>query len=340
MKHNIIFLGIGAQKSGTTWLFRRMDELSEFTLPYIKEFHYFDRSNTYPTPNHLSNKYLINRIKDKSFIKKSLFNIYKTGIVTNDVKRIKWMIKWYFSNYNDKWYLSMFNTFKGITGEISPSYAILNDNDIKKAYDILPNIKIIYLIRNPIDRAWSNYRYFLKLKGIHHLETGMLNNDEIIEFMNSDNQHLRSNYIDTIDRFQKYYNKNQILIGFYDAIKEQPENLLQGIVKFLGGNTSKIQEECNLSKIDNISPKMKIPENIRNFLIDKYSPMMKELANRYGSYCQTWYSEASKNKHSLTTRNVHIQVPSDQNINLYTDEIKNDELDDSINENSSYIILS
>ena len=36
------FIGIGAQKAGTTWLYRNLQEHPEVWLPPEKELHYFD----------------------------------------------------------------------------------------------------------------------------------------------------------------------------------------------------------------------------------------------------------------------------------------------------------
>ena len=43
----INFIGIGATKSGTTWLFDRLRDLNQFRLTPIKELHYFDRDKAY-----------------------------------------------------------------------------------------------------------------------------------------------------------------------------------------------------------------------------------------------------------------------------------------------------
>lgn len=295
MNRQINFIGIGAQKCGTSWLFARMKELSEFSLPYKKEIHYFDRSKNYYSQSELTEEFLINRLKNPHFINKSVYNTYKSIIKSKSNQEVKWVLKWFFSNYTDKWYLSLFKPFKGITGEITPSYAMLNDEDIKKMYSLLPDIKIIYLIRNPIDRAWSHYRYSLKLKGVNKIDYDLLSEEKIIEFINGEDQHLRSDYNKTIDNFRKYYSNNNFLLGFYDAIIEQPENLLTGIVNFLGGDISKIKDECDPRIKNNVSPKVEIPENIKNLLLKKYTPMIEELSLKYGGYFTHWHNDLQDN---------------------------------------------
>ncbi|MGD1948605.1 MAG: hypothetical protein ACFB14_03045 [Leptolyngbyaceae cyanobacterium] len=57
----IDFLGIGAQKAGTTWLWSILKTHPDVWIPPKKELHYFDRSPTYPPSSYLSSKYFIQR---------------------------------------------------------------------------------------------------------------------------------------------------------------------------------------------------------------------------------------------------------------------------------------
>src|SRR5204862_8294166 len=50
----IQFLGIGAQKAGTTWLYEMLRLTPEVWMPPVKELHYFSRSPRYPSPSHLT----------------------------------------------------------------------------------------------------------------------------------------------------------------------------------------------------------------------------------------------------------------------------------------------
>ena len=58
------FLGIGVQKSGTTWLYNNLNNTPEFDLPSIKEFHYFDRSDSYKSPSNLTENIFWKRLKE------------------------------------------------------------------------------------------------------------------------------------------------------------------------------------------------------------------------------------------------------------------------------------
>jgi len=124
---NIDFLCIGAQKAGTTWLFNRLNELPEFTLLPVKEVHYFDRNPRYYSPNTLSITNLSERIMDTKWKEEA---ITKLNSFSEESFEHSWYQKWYFSDYNDDWYISLFDNLKGIRGEITPAYSILDKSDV------------------------------------------------------------------------------------------------------------------------------------------------------------------------------------------------------------------
>lgn len=286
----IDFICAGAQKAGTTWLFARLNELSEFSLPPIKEFHYFDRSREYPSPNKLSHTFLYRRLLDYSWTKESVKFLFR-AIKKGNYKKAKWLANWYFSNYNDEWYLSLFDSLEGIKGEVTPDYSILNEQDIEKMYNLIPNVKIIFLLRNPVERAWSHYRYNKYELKHPDLDKQKIELNEVKYFVNKEGVELRTNYFQTLERYAKYYPHDQIIIGFYDALKNDPVELLSGIVSYLGGNAANITKECNLDTKNKVSRKVEMPSEVEDYLKEKYYPQVKILSETYGSYFTKWYDD-------------------------------------------------
>ncbi len=297
-KNNIDFIGIGAQKAGTSWLFSRLDELPAFQLPYKKEIHYFDRDRSYPSPNFLAEDRLVKRLMNLRWSTKAVKRLL---LSIHNLKKTKWLYRYYFSNYNDEWYLSLFDGIDKITGEISPSYAIIDEKDVVNMHLLLPDIKLIYLIRNPVERAWSHFRFSrLKRKKIKSMDE--VTEEDILAFLKKDRQDSRSNYSKTLEVYTKYYRKEQLLIGFYDAITEQPQNLLKGIVEFLGGDSQSISLSNNIYKKDNVSPKAHIPFKVETFLKDHYQKEIKILADTLGGYCERWYEQLYNNGTKKTSK--------------------------------------
>ncbi|MGL5060957.1 MAG: sulfotransferase domain-containing protein [Microcoleus sp.] len=65
------------------------------------------------------------------------------------------------------WYCSQFPTPAGdeylLTGEASPYY-MFHPRVPQRIYDLFPKVKIIALLRNPVDRAISHYYYHIKIQ--------------------------------------------------------------------------------------------------------------------------------------------------------------------------------
>ena len=270
------------QKSGTTWLYKRLQEVNGFNLFPIKELHYFDRSDKY-----LSHS-ILNQTKGYS----RFFNPQWLRVVTKDITEslkqgsftdIRWKLNYYLSNYNDEWYCSLSKNREGISGDLTPAYAMLDKVAIQNIQSILPKVKIIFLLRNPVDRAWSHFKFSKRYDSFTKVD-----HQEAIRFFNSPQQEMRSDYIKTIKSYQSVFPPQQILIGFFDAIKDQPLNLLTKIIQFLGDEPVDINNQCKLQERNNLSPSIKIPTALNVFLQEKYSTPIAIMAKEFGGYCTVW----------------------------------------------------
>lgn len=254
-------------------------------MPPVKEFHYFDRSTDYPSLDWLSEARLFKRLQQKGYFFQCLNKVVK-AFLRGQFQRAKWFARFYFSNYSDKWYLSLFNVEGLISGDITPSYSILDEVDVRRMKELVPDAKIIFLIRNPIDRSWSNVRFRAGRCGT------TVNLDDFNSFkgkIESESHTLRSNYLRTIDLFLKYYGEGQLLIGFYDAIELDPDGLLSNIQRHIGCQNVVCPD--NVKRRINSSKKLDIPDQFYAYLKAKYKEDIDELADRFGGYARKWQLE-------------------------------------------------
>ena len=285
------FIGIGAQKAGTTWLYDQFRSIQGVNVTPIKELHFFDRSKDYEyTPNFFSKSKLKGRLLEKRWYIRVLKDTFRELLIYKNISNAQWMLKWHFANYSDEFLNDFIKNWNvtGLKGEITPSYSVLEVKDIKRIKDLFPNVKIIFLLRNPIERAWSHCRY---------RNPSVLNSiDDTIDFINSQEQHLRSNYELTIENYLNLFDKSQILVCFYDCIIDSPDNLLKEILSFINCDFDSLP--ITLKKVSNQSLKKEIDEKVLNFLKDKYKPMMYNLSENYGSYFTKWVNDyfGSSNK--------------------------------------------
>lgn len=217
---------------------------------------------------------------------------FTRAIRNKDNERLKWFLNFYLPNISDSWYLSQFSKLDGLTGEFSPSYSILEIEDIIRIKNLLPNVKLIFLIRDPIERAWSSFKFNYSKNRIKK----SLEYNDIIEYFDSPGQELRSNYLRTIQNYRTVFNTNQMIVGFYDAIIEQPHNLVNGITEFLGAKHKLPATTQRLILKINESPEMRIPDKVFHYLIDKYKDDITQLSGNYNGYCTEWYQKYYGNR--------------------------------------------
>ncbi len=161
----------------------------------------------------------------------------------------------FFDLYFDRgvqWYKDQFPKSKhpdAIRGDKSPYY-LFHPLAPERAYFILPKAKLIVLLRNPVDRAYSQYwmnvrkgREFLSFEQAILAESNRLREEEEkiintkISSPSSNHRRLsylsRGLYINQLNNWLKYYPLDQILIISFDDFLKNPEAVLQETLKFL-----------------------------------------------------------------------------------------------------------
>jgi hypothetical protein len=275
MKNSKYFIVPGFAKCGTTWLFDRLVELPDFKMPVNKELHYFNRIAKYNTNTKYklgTHNYFLNR-------KRLLRNFGYTGIqfFWNYLKIL---------NSNDKMYTSLFGEINKISGDITPIYGMSDKEGVQEMSKLLGDVNIIFILRDPIDRDWSEFRS-KKLIGGKSLED--FNTEQIINYFKNPHIAGRGNYIEAIENFEQSFLGSEILISFYDDLKRNPWMFLEKIVGFLGGDVSHIKNCSYIQKRSNVSKKEEIPQKIYEYLKVKNQVLIKDLSCRYGGYCIDWY---------------------------------------------------
>ena len=98
---------------------------------------------------------------------------------------------------------------------------------------------------------------------------------------------LRADYERTLENYLSRFDRKRILVCFYDAIEADPVGLMSSITSFLGVAPFPRQSIDSETRV-NASPMREMPEHVRNHLWATYSPMIRRLADRFGSYAARW----------------------------------------------------
>ena len=288
------FLGIGAPRSGTTWLWENLSKHPEIWMPTRKEIHYFDRSLKYPSPSHLASDSLSSRLMGKEIHNKTYRRLFQRAvgksIVQLNPRRTLWEMRYYLGAFTDEWYASLFAEGRGyIKGEITPAYSLLEPEDIAHIHDLMPDARFIYLMRNPIERTWSAVR-----KGARHM--GRALDEATVEELETTTLRrafvARESYTRPINLWLQQYPREQLFFGFLDEVAANPSDLLLRLFAFLGASADPRYITAAATNKYNVSPEHRIPEKLHVHLAHRYYPELKELSQLVGSYATRWLEEA------------------------------------------------
>ena len=202
-------------------------------------------------------------------------------------------INWYRSYFPFKNFLTKKNS---ITGEATPRY-LDHPHTPKRVYDLIPSAKIILLLRNPVDRAYSHWNMMVA----HKREN--LSFSEAIE-----NEKSRiSDFYEQMQNNQEYYSKEYFWYGYLERglyakklkhwmnfIPKEQFLVLQSEEFF--HNTSDVYSrvlefldlpKMNLPKYKKFRKgsykKQKMDDSIRKKLTDFFEPHNKELYTLIGN---------------------------------------------------------
>jgi hypothetical protein len=238
-EHTPDFLGIGAQKAGSTWLYRNLSKHPEVQMSSRKEIHYFDSH-------------------------------FFRGL---------------------GWYGSHFGNEPGrIRGEITPAYSILPPYRIRYIRKLFPDVKILLMIRNPIDRAWSRAKMGLMSRDGLNLEFDEIPDEVFIKNFRHKASVSRGTYSVIIDNWLREFPADQFFVGFFDDIIERPKQLLTDIFNFLGVAVPDDWSEYPVVERIYRGPSRPMPDRFRTFLQALYQDELARLERRLGEKVANWAS--------------------------------------------------
>ncbi|HEY1613377.1 MAG TPA: sulfotransferase [Rhizomicrobium sp.] len=255
------FVGIGAQKAGTTWLHNNLGRVPQIWLPATKELHYFDSLYVKGGKNRADT----NR-REKAA--KQLKNIREGAERTLvDKRRIELLRELRCDELTDQWYGRVFSyaPAEKLCGEITPGYSVLKRVGIEHLFRLSPNAKIILMMRDPIDRSWSQIRMSVR-KGSHDLER-LAKHHTIVS---------RSDYPSMLSAWGGVFARNHIHTIFTDHIGNASDKILSDVCEFLG--VKFVQARVPKSEaIAHEGQPMDMPASVYNILKDRLRPIYDRL---------------------------------------------------------------
>ena len=160
------------------------------------------------------------------------------------------------------WYRSLFPSPAMAMGESSTSYTKYPTfGDVpKRMHSILPDAKLIYLVRDPVDRIVSQYIH----RAAHHGETRSLEN--AVSRVEKNEYILYSKYNLQLSKYLEYYPRERILVVTFEDMRRDKRGMMRRVFEFLGVDSSFDSEQFD--QVHNRSAEKRRPNLLKQLLLD------------------------------------------------------------------------
>ncbi len=280
-----LFLSAGAMKTGTTWLYANLKNHPDIYFTPEKEIHYF--ANKAGIENQLSHR---NRIlKFKAFTKKYIDKNPKE--LSKHLPNIYWYAGYARTpNINDNWYKSLFSLRgrkKKFCTDFSNLYCQMPSSSWKEVYNIADNLKVIYTLRDPLDRIWSHYKFHMKWIGREKdvLKAGFpLFKKTIDQRWFWVNAEYDKNYVNMRDGLRD----EDFGLLYFEDFRKKPRAELFTLFEFLGIKKVHPDDKKIFMKI-NSTEELEFPKEWKEYAAEKLVPVEKR-CKELGIWHKSWQS--------------------------------------------------
>jgi len=259
------FLCVGAQKGGTSWLYHQLESHPDFWMPPLKELHYFDELSRIPPV--ASTRPRDNR--DRRFLESIKRLSARSHIDLDD-------------------YAGLFAP-KGqlLSGDITPAYSMLSDEIIERIVDRFPNLKVIFLARDPVERAWSQLSMGVRLRNISPFDATDV--DVVTRTLLNPGVLLRSHPSKIVARWKRYVRPELFRIFFFDDLERDPAELRRSILLFLGADPDKPSGRLKANHSNNAGKeKLRLTDKVRSRVAQFFEQELKACAAELGGPAKQW----------------------------------------------------
>jgi len=271
-----IMICVGATKAGTSSLYGYLHAHSECHLRSIKELQYFstlevgDFDRQFDVLDRLKENLETRReqaVADDDLWRK---NNLRRQII--DVKALREVIALGEKGLSDYlFYMLDGSEGKKLVGDISPSYALLSEERLREMSEMAPDVRFVFLMRDPVDRLWSHVR----MQAHRQLQPG----EEVVvksrRIINRTMHHgkethipARGDYISIVEKLKRAVPEDKLFFGF-------TENVLSGegldaLCGFLGIKAEHPEAPVQLHKGESIKLSNRQRDEAAEFLAPQY----------------------------------------------------------------------
>lgn len=250
------FLIAGPQRTGTTWIHENLRDHPDILWPRLKEIFFFSRLAMPEDPKFQSADldWYLAQFRDPAWM-----HAAKVLLTFRSTRRL----------YSPK-----------VRGDATASYAAMAPELIDEVVTLNPAIRVVLMVRDPVERAWSHAKKDLVRNRGRRFEE--VTEREFEEFFKSPYQLRCAQYAENIANWSARLTAGHLYVGRFDDVTARPASLLAEICDFIGVRSEPRFLGRAVHRSVNPTPPEPVPDRYRAMLTGILSRDIASLPRRFG----------------------------------------------------------
>lgn len=248
------FVGIGAQKSATTFVYEMLRRHPQLEFPATPERYAAPREGLEP-------------------------------------RQLTWPKEMHFlkgRNENLSWedYLDVFDEKEPgkLYGEITPFYLLAPVERIQEFRHHTPAVRLFAILRDPVERDWSSIRMVAAQRGLLDDPKGLR------RLARSKTIRIRGDYVSSLRKWLSVFPLEQLLVLPYELLKRDRAEFLAALCAHLGVPAEPLADHPDAAVFE--GPKAELPDDIRAQLTDRHRGVVAALRDLCGvDFSRFWSAQ-------------------------------------------------
>ncbi len=281
------FVGIGAQKAGTTWLAQQLADHPGVFIPGSKELHFLDWLDLAHPRSYRGRSGLATW--HGRFYRREARRARQTAKAlgwNDDARRL---LAYHYGPRSFASYRRVFPPAGAglIRGEFTPDYGPVSPPSVDTFIERLPGLKVILVLRDPVERRWSNILHVLRAA---ERDPAAMTPSQLKEVLDNDRI---GDYRAIIETWRPRLPDTDFGVFFHDDMASDPGRFLDDVLSFLG--LAPGWRPADIDQRINVTEHLgSMPDEIRAWASTELLPLLDWLVDRFPDvdHPQRWRDKA------------------------------------------------
>lgn len=292
-----LLYGVGATKSGTTWLHDYLASHPDAVTPPRKELHYFDSLSEDGAFSLEGMQATIGA--EIRALKARLTNVPadKKRPIQRRIGRLQDLRTIYaqggpegLETYRRYFGFEFARSGAKVATDITPSYGMLSDTWFARLVNAMPVTRFVYVMRDPVERLWSNIRMNAnnKAKEGESVSELCMNAVDRLLVKGRNATFERGNYAATLEKLERHVPEGNRLVMFFENMFSQ--KMMDAFCKFLGIS----EHPAQVSRPSYVGISLRLDDARRRGLAELLAPQYAAVEARFGALPDRWQQNMTK----------------------------------------------